>query len=134
MSAARLIRLFWLSLTVLVLAACGASDKPEDVVQAYYKAAAAGNADAVTKLMYLEEVPADQMAQAKGKVQMLVGEIASRAKANDGLKKIEVLETRFETDQDRVTVKVGLTFGNGKAHTESVRLRRHDKKWQVLFG
>jgi len=134
MTAARLIRTFFLSLTVLALAACGASDKPEDVVQAWYKAAVAGDADAATKHLYLDEVPADEMAMAKGKVQMIVGEIANRAKANDGLKKIEALETSIEADQDRATVKVRLTFGNGKDQTESVRLRRSDKKWKVVIG
>jgi len=134
MTAARLIRTFFLSLTVLALAACGASDKPEDIVQAWYKAAVAGDADAAIKLLYLDEVPANQMAMAKGKVQMIVGEIANRAKANDGLKKIEALETSMEEDKDRATVKVRLTFGNGKDQTESVRLRRSDKKWKVVIG
>gem|GEM_PF-1633112 len=130
MSATRLIRLFWLSLTVLALTACGASDKPEDVAQAYYKAAAAANVDAVLKLMYFKETPADQMAQAKGKVNTMINEIAGRARANDGLKKIEVLETSFEKENE-AKVKVKVTFGNGKEHTESVELLRNDKKWQV---
>jgi len=134
MSTAHLTRLFWLLLTVLALAACGAADKPEDVAQAFFKAAAAGNADAVIKLIYLEEVPADKMMEAKGKVQMIVGEAAREAKANGGLKKIEVLETSLETDQDRAKVKVGLTFGNGKEDTESMALRRNAKKWQVVIG
>jgi len=134
LSFTRLMRAIFLSLTVFALAACGGADKPEDVVQTWYKAAVAGDTEAALKHLYLDEVPADQMAMAKGKVQMIIGEVARQAKANDGLKKIDVLDTNIDEAKQRATVRVRLTFGNGKDKTETVRLRQSDKKWRVVLG
>jgi len=130
----RLVCAFFLSLAVLALAACGSADTPEDVVQAYYKAAAAGDADKTIQWISLSDVDADDMPQAKAKVQMIAAEVQSKAKSNGGLKKVEIVESSTDDANNTARLKVEVFFGNDKKSTESFRLRRDDGKWRIVLG
>ena len=121
-----------LLLTVLTLAACSSS-KPEAAVQQFYRAVEKGQIDKAIEHFSFADVSADSMVQAKGKVQMVVGEMKSRIDANDGLDKVEVLESNVDEGGETARVRVRLVFGNGKDTTESHRMRRDDGKWKIVL-
>jgi len=126
-SVSRLTAFCLLMLATVLLAACSA--KPESAVTTFYKAAAAGDVEKATAQISFSNVNANEMMQAKGKLQMMIGELKSKIDANDGLKKVEVVESNREGDNANVQAK--LIFNNGKDKTESHNLVREDGKWKI---
>jgi len=127
MRASHLTAFCLLMLTTILLAAC--SSKPESVVETFYKAAAAGDVEKATAQISFATVKGNEMVQAKGKIQMMVGELKNQIDANDGLKKVEVLESSVDGDSAKAQVK--LIFNNGKDNTENYTLVREEGKWKI---
>ncbi|WP_337245934.1 DUF4878 domain-containing protein [Luteimonas sp. gir] len=126
----RLSAVCFLVLATLALAACS-SAKPEATVQAFYEAAAKGDVEKATAQVSFADVPANGMVQAKGKVQMIVGEMQSRIDANDGLDKVEVIESSIDDEGETARVQVRVVFDNGKDLTETHHMVRDDGKWKI---
>ncbi|KLI98708.1 DUF4878 domain-containing protein [Luteimonas sp. FCS-9] len=126
----RLSAVFFLMFATLALAACS-SGKPEAAVEAFYEAAAKGDVEKATAQVSFADVPANGMVQAKGKVQMIVGEMQSRIDANDGLDEVEVLESTVDEGGETARVQVRVVFANGKDLTETHRMVRDDGKWKI---
>jgi len=116
-----------LLLAIVLLAAC--SSKPESVVETFYKSAAAGNIEKATEQISFAGVDANEMVQAKGKIHMIIGEIKNQIDANDGLNKVEVIESNIDGDSAKAQVK--LIFNNGKDNTDSYDLVHEDGKWKI---
>ncbi|MDR1423871.1 MAG: DUF4878 domain-containing protein [Azoarcus sp.] len=127
-SVVRKLSVFWMSLFVLVLAACSPS-APEDVVKDFYKAVADNRVDDAVAYFSLQDVKENDLTVVKGKLQMVVGERYSRIQDNGGLESIttEVVEQQDDTAR----VKVELKFKNGKTKNESARLVKDSGKWKM---
>ncbi|MCP1631768.1 DUF4878 domain-containing protein [Kerstersia gyiorum] len=114
----------------LMLAACSGG-KPESVVETFYKAAAKGDVELATKQIALAEVPASEMTMAKGKIQMIVGEMQQRVAANDGLDKVEIVEVQIDDANNTAVVRTKLVFGNGKDSTSNNNLVKEGGDWKI---
>jgi len=132
MPPSRLLKVSVLLLVSLLLTACSSS-KPEATVDALYQAAIKRDVDKATEYLALGNIPESELFQAKGKVQIIIGEIAQTIEQNDGLKRIEVLESEIDEEADTAHVEVKLIFKNDEEDTESFRLRREDGKWKIIL-
>jgi len=132
MYPSRLLYTGFLILASLLLAACSSS-KPESTVEAFYQAAAKRDVDKVMEQFALAEISGDQLLMTKGKVQMMVGQMAAQIEENGGIKRIEVLESSVDKDSDIAQVQIKLIFGNGEEQIESNSLRREGGKWKILM-
>ncbi|OVZ55048.1 hypothetical protein CDO44_22625 [Pigmentiphaga sp. NML080357] len=132
MRLARPFSLFFLALFALVLAACSGG-KPESSIEAFYRAAEKGDVEKATEQISFAQVPAAQMVQAKGKVQMIVGEMQNRIKANDGLDKIQVEESTVDEAGKTAQVRVKIKYKNGKDQGQTHKLVNEDGHWKILL-
>lgn len=124
------LRFLAIALFTLLLAACSGG-KPEATLERFYTAAAKGDVEKATNEISFDNTPAEQMMQAKGKVQMIVGEMQNRINANDGLDKIEVVSSTIAEDGKSAKVQVKLVYKNGKSSTESSNLLKGDDGWKI---
>src|SRR5690606_15724290 len=111
----------------LFLAACSSSGDPEQVAQAFTRAAYAGDVD---KLMELIDTPANAQANQKdmvrGKLQMMVAATSALAAQKGGVDKIETGKVSYNEDKTIATVPVTVLFENDEKTTDSVRLVKVD--------
>jgi major membrane immunogen (membrane-anchored lipoprotein) len=131
----RLLRCFKVVVAVLIvsmLAACSGG-KPEDTLDRFYRAAEKGDVDTAVKQMSFASVPAEKMVQAKGKIQMIVGEAQNLIKANGGYDSLEVIESKIAEDGKTATVRAKLKFKNGKDKSDSARLVKEDDGWKIVL-
>jgi len=116
----------------LFLAACSSSGDPEQVAQAFTRAAYAGDVD---KLMELIDTPANAQANQKdmvrGKLQMMVAATSALAAQKGGVDKIETGKVSYNEDKTIATVPVTVLFENDEKTTDSVRLVKVDGDWKV---
>ncbi|MGS2742294.1 DUF4878 domain-containing protein [Halomonas sp. LS-001] len=122
----------FLMLAVLTLTAC-ADEKPEDTLETFFNAVAEGDIDTAIEQISFETVSVNEMAQAKGKIQMMVGQFKNHIDANDGLDSIETINTDISEKNDEVRIKSQLNFSNGKTSTENTRLRKFDGGWKIVL-
>jgi len=132
MRPSRLFRAGCVLFVGLLLAACS-SPKPEAAVEAFYQAAAKKNVDRAAEQVALGDVPDNEMLMVKGMLQMMIGAYAAKIESNDGLKRIEVLETTVDEDGQSARVRSKLLFNNGKDETVSDRLHLEGGKWKIAF-
>ena len=126
-SSARRFLVLWISLFALALAGCSSS--PEDVVKDFYKAVADNRVEDAVGYFSLQGIKENDLTQAKGKFQMMVGELHSTIKARGGLD--SVLATPGEQKDDSVRVEVELKFKNGTTKKESLKLAKESGKWKI---
>lgn len=132
MFRSRFLSVFFITIFSFALAACSGS-KPESVVETFYSAAEDGDVEKATSLISFANVPAPQMVAAKGKVQMIVGEMQSRIQANEGLKDVEIVESKVSEDGKTSTLRAKLKFKNGKEQIENHRLVKEDGDWKIVL-
>jgi len=132
MHPSRLLYTGFLILVGVLLAACSSS-KPESTVEAFYQAAAKRDVDKVMEQFALGDISGDELMMTKGKVQMMVGQMAAQIEENGGIKRIEVLESSVDKDGDSARVQIKLIFNDGSEQVESNRLRREGGKWKILM-
>lgn len=131
MRFARFFSLLSMTLAAFLLAACSGG-KPESVVETFYEAAAKGDVDKAVAQISFAGVPAEQMAMAKGKIQMVVGEMQNRIKANDGLKEVKIVDAKV--DGDKAVISAVLVFKNGKEQKENnINLAKENGDWKMLL-
>lgn len=130
MFRSRLFSVFFMTVFAFALTACSGG-KPESTVETFYEAAAQGDVDKAIAQISFSGVPAAQMTAAKGKMQMIVGEMQARIQANDGLDEVEILESKVGEDGKTATVRAKVIFKNGKDKTESHRLIKEDGDWKL---
>lgn len=118
-------------LVVAVLLTACSGGKPEDTVNAFFQASADGDVDTAIDQVSFASVGADEMVAAKGKVQMLVGDLQQRVNANDGLDSVETLNSDISEDGEQATIQSQITFGNGKTTNETTRLIQEDGDWKI---
>lgn len=123
---------FALFLTAAMLVACSGG-KPEETVDAFYHTTADGNVDDAVKLISFSGVGANEMVQAKGKVQMVVGELHNRIEANDGLDTVETVKSETSEDGQKAMVSSKIIFGNGKSMNENAKLIKDDGNWKIVL-
>lgn len=121
----------WLALFAVALTACSGSGKPEATVEALYRAAEKGDVEKAIAQISFSQVPADQQVQAKGKVQMIVGEMQRRITQNGGIAKIETLNSTIDDATKSAVLRTRLEFKNGKDVTETHRLVQEDGAWKL---
>ncbi|WKD29585.1 DUF4878 domain-containing protein [Vreelandella venusta] len=119
-----------LLLAVFTLTACSGG-KPEDTVETFFKAAAQGDTDKAIDQISFASVSANEMVQARGKVQMIVGEVQNRINANDGFDSVETLNSVISDDGNQATIQSQINYGNGKSTTENTRLVKIDGDWKI---
>jgi len=124
----RWITLCYLLATIALLSACSA--KPESTIQAFYKAVAAGNVDKAIEQVSFAGVEAKEMTSAKGKLQMIIGEMKKQIDANNGLKQAEIINS--SVDGDKASVQVKIIFNNGKDTTGPHDLVCENGKWKIV--
>jgi len=133
MRAACLFRPALLLLACLLLAACSSS-KPEATVDAFFQAAAKRDVDKALEQLAMGEMSANELFQAKGKIQMIVGHIAETIENNGGLKRMEVVESEIDDDGQKARVQVKFIYNNGEESTNTLSLRHEDGKWKMVLG
>lgn len=132
MSLARAFPMFFVLVLTFALAAC--SDRtPDSVVKDFYVAIEKGNVDEAAEQISFVNVPADQMGQANGKLQMIVGEMRGRIKNNKGLDDVEIVESNLSEDGKSSSIRVKLLFNNGKDTIETHRLVNGEDGWKILW-
>lgn len=132
MTLNRTLSTFFLAAFALMLSACSGG-QPESVVESFYKAAADGDVEKATDLIAFKNVPAAQMVQAKGKVQMIVGEMQNRINANGGLDEVEILESKVAESKKTAVVRAKIKYKNGKDQTQSHNVIDEDGSWKLLL-
>jgi len=132
MHPSRLLYTGFLLLASILLVACSSS-RPESTVEALYQAAAKRDVDKVMEQFSVAEISGDELLMVKGKVQMMVGQMAAQIEKKGGIKRIEVLESSIDEDGDSASVQIKLIFNDGSEETESNRLQREGGKWKILM-
>lgn len=130
MSYTRVFHAFFLAALAVMLAACSGS-KPTSTVEAFFNAVAKGDVEKASEQISFAGVSANEMIQAKGKIQMIVGEMHKMVEANGGLAGIEVVESKIDDDGKSATVKIKLKFKNGKDQEETQKLVKEDAGWKI---
>jgi len=120
-------------LACLLLAACSSS-KPEATVEAFYQAVVKRDVDKAVEQLYMGDVPENELFQAKGKIQMIIGQIAADIEENGGLKQIEVLESEIDNGGQNARVRITVHYKNGEDRSDSLHLQREDGKWKIILG
>ena len=128
----RVFSVFFTAIFAFTLAACSGGS-PESTIESFYKAAADGDVEKAAEQISFASVPAAQMTAAKGKVQMIVGEMQSRIQANDGLDSVEIVESKIDDEKKTARVRSRIVFNNGKDQTENHRLINEDGDWKILL-
>ncbi|QLF92947.1 DUF4878 domain-containing protein [Pseudomonas sp. ABC1] len=123
-------RVLFLGLMAILLAACSGGS-PESTVENFYKAAAKGDVDKAIELISFADVGANEMVQAKGKVQMIVGQLQARIQANDGLDSVEVLSSTVNEEGTQAVLNNRLNYKNGKSQEDRVRLVKEKGDWKI---
>lgn len=126
-SFARGLSVLWMTLFALTLAGCS-TPAPEEVVKDFYKAIASNRIDEAIGYFSLTDVKENDMAAAKGKLQMIAGEFASRIANNGGLD--SVTTTIVEQTDETARVKAELKLKNGQTLNESHNLVKESGKWK----
>lgn len=116
----------------LGLTSCGGGDTPGAVVEKYLRAAAAGNADEVISLMYLDEMDAETK---KMLTDMFKEDIIAKAKGAT-IEKFEVTKETISSDGKTATVEfkvVAKENGKDKAEEENdkIELIKTDTGWKL---
>lgn len=119
-----------LLILAVLLTACSGGE-PENTVEAFFKASADGDTEKAIDQISFASVGADEMVAAKGKVQMIVGDLQQRINANDGLDSVETLNSDISENGEQATIQSRITFGNGKTTDETTRLIKDGDDWKI---
>ncbi|MFC0268927.1 DUF4878 domain-containing protein [Kushneria aurantia] len=122
-----------LLIMTLMLAACSSSTQPEETVERFFNAAAKGDSDTAIEQISFAGVGANDMAAAKGKIQMIAGQMQSQIESNGGIESLETLESTISEDGQHATVRTRVTFGNGQSTTDQTRLVKQDGDWKITL-
>lgn len=116
-----------------MLAACG-SESPEAVAQQFYSAVEKKDADKAYDLLAIPEKDkkGNEM-EIKGKVQMIVGDMAGRIAKNGGVKSTEVKSVNIDETKNRATVILTVRFNDGKQKDERFLLTQENGDWKVIL-
>lgn len=120
-------------LLALGLVACSGG-KPEDTLEKFYRAAEKGDVETAIKQIHLSNVKDAQLTQAKGKVQMIVGEVQGQIKANGGFDGLNVIESKIAPDEKSANLRVKLKFKNGTEQPDNARLIKDSDGWKIVIG
>ncbi|WP_051233875.1 DUF4878 domain-containing protein [Halomonas halocynthiae] len=126
-----ILRTLALSLAALLLAGCGGSDSPQEVLTEFYETVADNDADKAIDYVSTSGLKESEMSMAKGKLQMIVGEFYGKAEDKGGLKNIEITDVTLSDDETQAQVKVVLTFGNGETMRSTDKLVKEDGDWKL---
>jgi hypothetical protein len=126
---ARKLLALWMSLFALSLAGC-APASPDSVVQNFWKAVADNRVDEAVGYFSLKDVKENDLTSAKGKVQMIVGQLHSDIQKKGGLE--SVLTTVGEQTDTTAKVKAEVKFKNGTSKSENFNLvKDSDGSWRI---
>lgn len=114
------------------LAACSGG-KPENTVETFFQAAADGDVEKAIDQISFASVDASEMVAAKGKIQMIVGDLQQQIAANDGMGSLETLSSEMAEDGELAIIQSKITFGNDKTMNETTRLAKEDGDWKILL-
>lgn len=126
--------------TMLVMAlamyACGGSNSPKDVAEKSVKCLQKADYEGYVDLIYLEDMEGEEMNKAKQEFAGMLKEKASKSiEKEEGIKSYEVLSEEIAEDGNKATVKMKITYGNGKEKNETIKLRKDDKdNWKLDIG
>lgn len=121
------------ALLLALLAACSSSNTPEATVETLLFAAAKGDVEKTAEQFSMAGVPDADLMQAKGKVQIMVGEMQKAAQAHGGLKSVEIVKSETSSDGKSAKVQAKLKYGDGKDGNERFTLVQDGGRWKVSF-
>lgn len=78
---------------------------------------------------YMQYVEADEKTEAL--IGMFKEKLEQALESQGGLESYKVSDEQIDEDGETATVKVELTYGNGKTDTENVKLKKIDGKWKI---
>ncbi len=118
----------------MMLTACG-SDSPEDVVKQFYSAVEKKDADKAYDLLAIPEKDKQKNEmEIKGKVQMIVGDMARRIEGNGGVESTEVKSVDIDESKKRATVILTVNFKDGKQKDERFLLTQGEGgDWKIIL-
>ncbi|VDY35541.1 Lumazine-binding domain [Morganella morganii] len=69
----------------------------------------------------------------KGKVQMIVGDMARRIEGNGGVESTEVKSVDIDESKKRATVILTVNFKDGKQKDERFMLTKDEGDWKIIL-
>ncbi|MDN3525278.1 DUF4878 domain-containing protein [Halomonas sabkhae] len=123
--------LTFMALALLLIACSASADTPEETIKAFYKTIAANDVEGAIDYISLVDVKESEMTQARGKLQMMVGNFHSKAEKRGGLASVEVLAVSRNEDGTEADVDVRLTYGNGDTQENQDNLIKEDGDWKL---
>jgi len=120
----------FLLLASLLSVAC--SSKPAPPVESFYQAIGKGNTEQALAHISFADVTANDMLRAKHRAEIAIDAITRKINANDGLENIEVLESALDESGKAGSVRLLLTYANGKQETTTLISTIHEKgAWKL---
>ena len=118
--------------SALLLVACSSGNSPEKVAESFIQAAATGNVDKAIELIDLPEADKNEQLAIKGKVSMMLAEMATGfEKKGDGFKSAKSVDTKYNPDKTVAMVAIEVTFKNKETMTEDVKTIKTKQGWKI---
>ncbi len=126
-----------LSAAALFTLSCGdaVDDGPQAVAVDFMEKFITGDGQNAITLLYLPEDDARNAEMIAGKIGAMSVAAKKKTGSSGGLDKIEVQETKLQGDnENKATVRVLVTFGDGTAKKENIKLIKDaEGKWKVAL-
>ena len=126
-----------LSAAALFTLSCGdeVDDGPQAVAVDFMEKFITGDGQNAITLLYLPEDDARNAEMIAGKIGAMSVAAKKKTDSSGGLDKIEVQETKLQGDnENKATVRVLVTFGDGTAKKENIKLIKDaEGKWKVAL-
>lgn len=117
------------------LVSCGGkADTPEAAAEKYMDCIKGADWEGMLDLAYFDEKMSDEEVANAKKIALPMFEVAGdkKLKEKDGIKDYEVKDVDLNKDEDKATVEVKVTYGDGSKDTERVRVvKTDDEGWKV---
>jgi|GEM_PF-3200716 len=118
------------SALALTLTACTAGVGPDVVAQDFLKAVDRQDADGMLAHLFFEGITVQKMPEKKGVVRLAV--TAPTLVANGGLDRMAVVSSTLDEHKTNATVRLNVTYRNGKSEEMKFTLRNGEDGWKVV--
>lgn len=111
------------AIALLGFASCS-SNTPSAVVKKAYACMQKNDIDGYMQYVGTDDDSEKSLSAMKQKVEMALA-------FQGGIKSYEITDEEIGEDGESATVKVDVTFGNGKTENTKVKLKKFDGKWKI---
>lgn len=122
-----------LSLTIVVLAGCGAASSPESVVENLYEAIEdnrTNEAASYFSASHLDQT--NQSTQLEQHLNTILTQATAQIQAQGGLDSVNIINSK--EDSPVATVEAEVKLNSGKTYRTNFSLTEDDSKWKVILN